>query len=173
MALPGIAHHRGLAVTDRLRITVNGQTHDVEASPETPLLYVLRNDLGLNAAKYGCGLGKCGACTVHLDGEAIHSCEVAVGDVGERVVTTLEGLGTPEALHPLQQAFMEEQAAQCGYCIPGIIMTAAALLETTPQPSDAEVRTALDGKLCRCGSHQRILRAIQRAAGAPAGEGAP
>jgi aerobic-type carbon monoxide dehydrogenase small subunit (CoxS/CutS family) len=154
-----------------IRITVNGHVHEIAATPDTPLLYVLRNDLGLNAAKYGCGLGKCGACTVHLDGEAVHSCEVAVGDVGERTVTTLEGLGSPDALHPLQQAFLDEQAAQCGYCIPGIIMTAAALLESTPQPSDTEVRTALDGKLCRCGSHPRILRAIRQAidAGAPGG----
>jgi isoquinoline 1-oxidoreductase len=140
--------------------------------PETPLLYVLRNDLGLNAAKYGCGLGKCGSCTVHLDGEAVHSCEVTVGEIGERAVTTLEGLGSPDALHPLQQAFLDEQAAQCGYCIPGIIMTAAALLESTPRPSDTEVRMTLEGKLCRCGSQPRIMRAIRQVidAGAPRGE---
>jgi aerobic-type carbon monoxide dehydrogenase small subunit (CoxS/CutS family) len=147
-----------------LRITVNGQGHDVEATPETPLLYVLRNELGLNAAKYGCGLDRCGACTVHLDGEAAHSCVVPVGDVDGRQVTTLEGLAGDGAIHPLQQAFLDENAAQCGYCIPGIIMTAAALLESKPHPTDSEIRSALDGKLCRCGAHGRILRAIRRAA---------
>lgn len=147
------------------RIMVNGHQHDVEATPDAPLLYVLRNELGLNAARYGCGLSRCGACTVHVDGEAIHACVVPVGEVAGREVTTLEGLGTPEALHPLQQAFLDEQAAQCGYCIPGIVMTAAALLARNPSPSDGEIREALEGKLCRCGSHQRILRAIRRAAG--------
>jgi nicotinate dehydrogenase subunit A len=145
-----------------LRIAVNGQVHDVAATPGTPLLYVLRNDLGLNAAKYGCGLGRCGTCTVHLDGRAVHACEVPVGDVVGRKVTTLEGLGSAEELHPLQRAFIDEQAAQCGYCVPGIIMTAAALLEENPHPTDAEVRAALEGTLCRCGSHVRILRAIRR-----------
>jgi aerobic-type carbon monoxide dehydrogenase small subunit (CoxS/CutS family) len=145
------------------RITVNGQGHEVAATPETPLLYVLRNELGLVAAKYGCGLGRCGACAVHLDGAVALSCVVPVAEVGDRAVTTLEGLGGPDALHPLQQAFLDEQAAQCGYCIPGIVMTAAALLERTPAPSDAEVREALAGTLCRCGAHQRILRAIHRA----------
>jgi nicotinate dehydrogenase subunit A len=145
-----------------LRITVNGEAHDVVATPDTPLLYVLREDLGLNAAKYGCGLGRCGACTVHLDGEAVLSCMVPVKDVAGREVTTLEGLGTAENLHPLQRAFLNEQAAQCGYCIPGIIMTAAALLEAKPHATDAEVRDALAGTLCRCGSQPRMLRAIQR-----------
>lgn len=147
------------------RITVNGHEHTVEATPETPLLYVLRNELGLNAAKYGCGLSRCGACTVHVDGEAVHSCVVPVEEVAGREVRTLEGLGTVDNLHPLQQAFLDEQAAQCGYCIPGIIMTAAALLERNPSPSDGEIREALEGKLCRCGSHQRILRAIKHVAG--------
>jgi nicotinate dehydrogenase subunit A len=146
-------------------ITVNGREHEVAAEPETPLLYVLRNELGLVAAKYGCGLGRCGACTVHLDGAPVFSCILPVGDVGDRAVTTLEGLGTIGDLHPLQQAFLDEQAAQCGYCAPGIIMTAAALLDRNPTPTDAEVREALAGTLCRCGSHPRILRAIVRAAG--------
>lgn len=145
-----------------LRIDVNGQVHDVAATPDTPLLYVLRNDLGLNAAKYGCGLGRCGTCTVHLDGQAVHACEVPVGEVAGREVTTLEGLGSAEELHPLQRAFIDEQAAQCGYCVPGIIMTAAALLKQNPRPTDAGVRVALEGKLCRCGAHGRILRAIRR-----------
>lgn len=148
-------------VPSSLRITVDGQLHDVQATPDTPLLYVLRNDLGLNAAKYGCGFGRCGACTVHLDGEAVFACEVPVSEAAGRNVTTLEGLANTESLHPLQQAFLDEQAAQCGYCIPGIIMTAAALLKENPRPTDAEVRTALEGNLCRCGSHVRILRAIR------------
>jgi nicotinate dehydrogenase subunit A len=145
-----------------LRIHVNGQVHDVAATPDTPLLYVLRNDLGLNAAKYGCGLGRCGACTVHLDGAASHACEVPVGEIAGREVTTLEGLGSAEDLHPLQQAFLDEQAAQCGYCVPGIIMTTAAVLTANPRPTDADIRKALEGKLCRCGSHARILRSIRR-----------
>ena len=154
-----------------LRITVNGAAHNVEATPETPLLYVLRNELGLNAAKYGCGLDRCGACTVHLNGEAVHSCVLPVGEVAGREVTTLEGLGSDGALHPLQQAFLDEQAAQCGYCIPGIVMTAAALLEREPHPTDAEIRSALDGKLCRCGAHGRILRAIRRVVDAASANG--
>lgn len=145
-----------------MRISVNGHQCDITATPETPLLYVLRNDLGLNAAKYGCGLGRCGACTVHLDGEAAYACLVTVEEVADRQVTTLEGLGNAEDLHPLQRAFLDEQAAQCGYCVPGIVVTAAALLATNPQPTDAEVRHALEGTLCRCGSHGRILRAIRR-----------
>jgi aerobic-type carbon monoxide dehydrogenase small subunit (CoxS/CutS family) len=144
------------------RINVNGQVHEVAVTPETTLLYVLRNNLGLNAAKYGCGLGKCGACTVHLEGEAIFSCMVTVGEVAGKDVVTLEGLASGEHLHPLQQAFLDEQAAQCGYCIPGIVMTTAAMLDNNPDPTDAEIRTALEGTLCRCGSHVRILRAIRR-----------
>jgi nicotinate dehydrogenase subunit A len=143
-----------------LRITVNGQVHDVPAAPDTPLLYVLRNDLRLNAAKYGCGLGRCGACTVHIDGEAAYACMVPVGEVAGRKVTTLEGLGSVGNLHPLQQAFLDEQAGQCGYCVPGIVMTAAALLAKNPRPTDTELRTALEGTLCRCGAHGRMLRAI-------------
>jgi aerobic-type carbon monoxide dehydrogenase small subunit (CoxS/CutS family) len=156
-----------------LHITVNGQPHEVTASPDTPLLYVLRNDLGLNAAKYGCGLGRCGACTVHLDGVAVHACEVPVGEAGGQDIMTLEGLGAPGQLHPLQQAFLDEQAAQCGYCIPGIVMTAAALLDANPHPTDSDIQAALEGKLCRCGSHGRILRAIGRVVNGEATEREP
>lgn len=145
-----------------LQIVVNGQPHNVTATSDTPLLYVLRNELGLNAAKYGCGFARCGACAVHLDGQLALSCVTPVGEVAGREVVTLEGLGPPDDLHPLQQAFIDEQAAQCGYCSPGMIMAAAALLDRDPYPSDAEVRDALNGNLCRCGSHPRILRAIRR-----------
>lgn len=147
-----------------VRIVVNGVRHEVEATPETPLLYVLRNELGLNAAKFGCGLSRCGACTVLRDGEAIRACAVPVGEVGVAAITTLEGLGTAKALHPIQRAFLDEQAAQCGYCTPGMMMATAGLLQANPAPSDAEVREALRDVLCRCGSHTRILRAVQRAA---------
>jgi nicotinate dehydrogenase subunit A len=150
--------------TDRVQLLVNGQQHDVTANPKTPLLTILRNELGLNSPRYGCGLGRCGACTVHLDGAATLSCTLPVADAVEGEITTLEGLGHAGALHPLQQAFLDEQAAQCGYCIPGIIMAAAALLATDPEPSEGDIRTALAGNLCRCGSHGRILRAIQRVA---------
>jgi nicotinate dehydrogenase subunit A len=153
---------------DAIEITVNGRPHRVEATPETPLLYVLRNELRLNAARFGCGLGRCGACTVLVDGEAVLSCVASVGDAAGRQVTTLEGLGGPDALHPLQRAFLDEQAAQCGYCIPGIVMTAAAFLRRNPRPTEAEIVEALNGTLCRCGAHVRILRAVQRAAEAAA-----
>ena len=147
-----------------LEITVNGQSRMVEAAAETPLLYVLRNELKLNAAKFGCGLSQCGACTVHVDGEAVRSCIYPVSDAAGKQVTTLEGLGTLDDPHPIQQAFLDEQAAQCGYCIPGMMMTAAALLDQTDQPSEADIRQALAGNLCRCGTHVRIIRAVQRAA---------
>ena len=146
-----------------LEITVNGQPHRVEADPETPLLYVLRNELNLNAAKFGCGLSQCGACTVHVAGEPVRSCVFPVGEVGDAEVTTLEGLGSLDNPHPIQQAFLAEQAAQCGYCIPGFMMTAAALLAQNSQPSEDEIREALSGNLCRCGTHVRILRAVARA----------
>lgn len=149
-------------MTPPIRITVNGASHQVIATPDTPLLTVLRNELGLNAAKYGCGFAKCGACAVHVDGDLAFSCVVPVSEVVGRDVLTLEGLGTPDALHPLQQAVLEEQAAQCGYCTPGIIMTAAALLRRNPDPTDDEIREALDATLCRCGAHLRILRAVRR-----------
>lgn len=148
--------------TREIHLSVNDSMHVVTVDPETPLLYVLRNELALNAAKYGCGLGRCGTCTVHLEGRAVFSCLVPVGDVAGKRITTLEGLATEDRLHPLQQAVLDEQAAQCGYCLPGVIMTAAALLEANPSPSDAEIREALAGSLCRCGSQPRILRAIRR-----------
>jgi nicotinate dehydrogenase subunit A len=151
----------------RARIIVNGREHEVAATPETPLLFVLRNELGLVAAKYGCGFGRCGACAVLVDGEAVLSCITPVGAVAGPV-TTLEGLGTADDLHPLQRAFLDEQAAQCGYCTAGIVVTAAALLGRNPHPTDAEMREALAGTLCRCGSHPRILKAVRRASEAMA-----
>ncbi len=138
--------------------------HGVPAEPDTPLLYVLRNDLGLNAAKFGCGLGQCGACTVLVDGAPVRSCVTPIGALGQAEVTTLEGLGTAERPHPLQTAFIEEQAVQCGYCIPGMIMLAKALLDRNAQAGEAEVRLALAGNLCRCGTHNRIVHAILKAA---------
>jgi nicotinate dehydrogenase subunit A len=145
-------------------LKVNGTVHDVTAEPDTPLLYVLRNDLGLVAAKFGCGLGQCGACTVLVDGAPMHSCTTPIAALGQSEITTLEGLGTLENPHPLQSAFIAEQAVQCGYCIPGMIMLAKALLDRKPQPSEAEVRLGLAGNLCRCGTHNRIVRAVLRAA---------
>ena len=147
-----------------IEITVNGRSRSVSAEADTPLLYVLRNDLALNGPKFGCGLAQCGACTVHLDGDAVRSCATPVSAAAGPSVTTLEGLAPARGVHPLQQAFTEEQAAQCGYCIAGIIMTAAALLKKTPRPSDQDIRSALAGNLCRCGTHMRILRAIRRVA---------
>ena len=146
------------------KISVNGKVQAVEAEPETPLLYVLRNDLGLHGPRFGCGLGQCGACTVQVGKEAVRSCQVPVSALKGRAVTTLEGLGGVEKPHPVQQAFIDEQAAQCGYCINGMIMTAKALLDRNPDPSEAEVRRALDHNLCRCGTHLRIVRAVRRAA---------
>ena len=148
-------------------ITVNGRQHEVAAAPDTPLLYVLRNELELNGPKFGCGLAQCGACTVHIDGKPARSCSVPVSAVKGKV-TTIEGLGTPDKPHPLQAAFVAEQAAQCGYCINGMIMTASAFLAQNPRPSEQQVRAALDGNLCRCGTHMRILRAVRRAAGGAA-----
>jgi nicotinate dehydrogenase subunit A len=145
-------------------LKVNGASRSVPAEPDTPLLYVLRNDLELNAAKFGCGMAQCGACTVLIDGKAARSCVTAVGDVGDSEVTTLEGLGSIDKPHPLQAAFIEEQAAQCGYCINGMMMTAKALLDRNPRPTENDVRQALDTNLCRCGTHNRIVRAVLRAA---------
>ena len=153
----------------RVEVTVNGRAARLACDPEMPLLYALRNDLGLNSPKYGCGLGRCGACTVHIDGQPAFSCLVTMAEIDGKSVTTLEGLAPGDDLHPLQQAILDEQAAQCGYCIPGIVMTAAALLERTPHASDAEVREALAGTLCRCGSQPRILRAIRRVIDAQGG----
>jgi aerobic-type carbon monoxide dehydrogenase small subunit (CoxS/CutS family) len=146
-------------------LRVNGAERTVQVDPGTPLLYVLRNDLGLTAAKFGCGLEQCRACAVLVDGEAVTSCATAVDAFVGKEITTLEGIGTPERLHPVQQAFLEEEAGQCGYCVPGIIVAAVALLDATPDPSDDQIRTALAGNLCRCGSQPRIVRAVRRAAG--------
>ena len=146
-------------------LNVNGARRSSPAAPSTPLLYVLRNDLNLNAAKYGCGFGQCGACTVMIGGVAARSCITPAGKVGARPVTTLEGLGTADKPHALQTAFIDEQAAQCGYCVAGAIMTAKALLDKTPKPNEGQIRAALAGNLCRCGTHNRIVRAVQRASG--------
>ena len=151
-------------MAERFTLQVNGGTHEVAAEPNTPLLYILRNDLGLKGTRFGCGAGHCGACTVLVDGNAVQSCDTPLWSASGREITTIEGLGSVERPHPLQQAFLGEQAAQCGYCINGIIMSAAALLKKTPRPTDAEIATALDRNLCRCGTHVRILRAIRRAA---------
>ena len=145
-------------------VNVNGRQHTVAAGPETPLLYVLRNDLELNAAKFGCGMAQCGACTVLVDGKPVRSCVTPALAVAKTKITTLEGLGTEKDPHPLQKAFIAEQAAQCGYCIAGMLMSAKALRDETPHPTEAEIRQALAGNLCRCGTHNRIVRAIQRAA---------
>ena len=145
-------------------LKVNGATRSVPAEPETPLLYVLRNDLELNGAKFGCGMAQCGACTVLVDGRAAHSCVTDVGSLAGAEITTLEGLGTTDRPHPLQRAFVGEQAAQCGYCINGMIMSAKALLDRNPRPSENDVRQALAANLCRCGTHNRIVRAVLRAA---------
>jgi nicotinate dehydrogenase subunit A len=147
-----------------INIKVNGAMRSVPAEPDTPLLYVLRNDLGLNGAKFGCGLAQCGACTVLVDGKPVRSCVTPIDTLGQSEITTVEGLGTLENPHPLQAAFMTEQAAQCGYCIAGMIMAAKALLDRKPQPSAAEVRQGLAENLCRCGTHNRIVRAVLRAA---------
>jgi len=148
-------------------LTVNGRTHELAVDPATPLLYVLRGELALDGAKYGCGLGQCGACTVQLDGKAIFSCVTPVSAVAGRAVRTVEGLGTIGHLSPLQRAFEAEQAAQCGYCIAGMIMRAQALLDADPHPDEATIRRHMQTNLCRCGTHMRILRAIRRVAGLP------
>jgi nicotinate dehydrogenase subunit A len=147
-----------------ITIKVNGASGSVPAEPDTPLLYVLRNDLSLNGAKFGCGLAQCGACTVLISGRAVRSCVTEVGSIGDAEITTIEGLGTIEKPHPLQRAFMDEQAAQCGYCINGMIMSAKELLDAMPRPTEQDVRQALAGNLCRCGTHGRIIRAVLRAA---------
>jgi nicotinate dehydrogenase subunit A len=144
-------------------LKVNGQDQAVDADPDTPLLYVLRNDLKLNGAKFGCGLGQCGACTVIVDGRPIFSCVTPISLLAGRDIRTVEGLGTIDKPGPMQQAFIENQAAQCGYCIPGMMMRAQALLEANPKASDVEIRTALEPNLCRCGTHMRILKAVKRA----------
>ena len=145
------------------RFTLNGQEVEVQATEETPLLYVLRGEMGLNGAKYGCGLGQCGSCTVMVDGEAVLSCMAPLLTIAGREVVTVEGLGTLEEPGPVQRAFIAEQAAQCGYCIPGMIMRTQAILTANPQAEEDEIRQALEFNLCRCGTHMRILRAIRRA----------
>jgi len=146
------------------RITVNGEPHLVEAAPDTPLLYVLRNDLGLNGPKFGCGLGQCGACAAIVGGELARTCSITLQDVGKEQVTTLEGLGTLQKPHPLQRSFIDEQAAQCGYCSNGMIMAAKALLDRNRNPSEEDIKNGLTDQLCRCGVHNRIVRAVRRAA---------
>ncbi|GKY87706.1 (2Fe-2S)-binding protein [Sinisalibacter aestuarii] len=147
-----------------MRLTVNGTSHEVDVEADMPLLWVLRDELGLTGTKYGCGVASCGACTVHIDGVAVLSCQTAVGDVGAGAVTTIEGLGTPDALHAVQAAWIAHQVAQCGYCQSGQIMQAASLLAENPSPSDAEIDEAMDGNLCRCGTYPRIRAAVQTAA---------
>ena len=145
-------------------LRVNGTARSLSVEPDTPLLYVLRNDLELNGPKFGCGLAQCGACTVLLDGKPVRSCVTPVSAAAKGRVTTIEGLGTLEKLHPLQKAFIEEQACQCGFCGSGMVMAAKALLDRNPSPTNQDVRQALNGHLCRCASHNRIVRAVQRAA---------
>jgi len=146
-------------------LRVNGKVSGVEADADMPLLYALRNDLQLNGPKFGCGLGQCGACTVIVDGNPVRSCQMPVSAVGPRNITTIEGLGNTKKMDKIQQAFVDEQAVQCGYCINGMVMTTKALLDKTPKPSDTQIKEALAGNLCRCGTHIRILRAVKRASG--------
>ena len=147
-----------------MRLHVNGADREVDAEPDTPLLYVLRNNLALNAAKFGCALGQCGACTVLLDGQPIFSCVVPISVLEGRRITTLEGLGSAQNPGPMQRAFIEEQAAQCGFCIPGMMLRAQALLNANKNPTEADIRKQLQPNLCRCGTHMRIIRAVKRAA---------
>ncbi|MGH7617910.1 MAG: (2Fe-2S)-binding protein [Gemmatimonadaceae bacterium] len=164
-----------MPASSAIHLVVNGKAHDVDVAPDTPLLYVLRNQLGLTGPKFGCGLGQCGACMVHLDGNAIRSCTTPVSSAARGAITTIEGLGSPENPHPVQRAFIDAQAAQCAYCVNGMIMATAALLARNKQPSRAQIRSALNGNLCRCGTHMRIMRAVERAAelsaSQPAGRG--
>jgi len=151
-------------MSERFTLNVNGASHTVEAEPDTPLLYILRNDLDLKGARFGCGQGQCGACAVIMDGTAVNSCDTPLWSATGKAITTIEGIGTRERPHPLQQAFIDEQAAQCGYCITGIIMAAKALLDRNPRPTEQDIRGALERHLCRCGTHVRILRAIRKVA---------
>jgi nicotinate dehydrogenase subunit A len=151
-------------MADELAITVNGRRHRVQSPPDAPLLYVLRDELGLNGPLFGCGLEQCGACKVLRGAEAILTCRLPVSEVAGAEITTLEGLGTADEPHPVQRAFIEEQAAQCAYCSNGMLITAAALIWRNPHPTDEQIRDALDGNLCRCGAHPRIIRAVKRAA---------
>jgi nicotinate dehydrogenase subunit A len=148
----------------QINLDVNGKAHEIDVDPDMPLLYALRNELGLNNPHFGCGLAQCGACTVHIDGQPVRSCITPVSAVGKGKVVTLAGLGTPEKPHPVQRAFVEQQVPQCGYCLNGWIMTAAALFDQKKKPTDSEIRDALSGVKCRCGTHMGILRAVKRAA---------
>jgi nicotinate dehydrogenase subunit A len=149
----------------KISLRVNGKSHVIDAEPDMPLLYALRNDLQLNGPKYGCGMAQCGSCTVIINGNAVRSCVTEVKAAQNRAVTTLEGLGSTKKMHKIQQAFVDEQAVQCGYCINGMIMSTKALLDKNPKPTDAQIKEALAGNLCRCGTHIRILRAVKRASG--------
>jgi len=151
-------------MTESLRLTINGAVAEVEADPDAPLLYALRNDLRLKGTRFGCGSGQCGACFVLVDGHPAPSCDTPLWSAAGKAITTVEGLGAGGELHPLQEAFLEEQAAQCGYCTSGVLISAAALLRKNPRPTEKEVRAALDRNLCRCGSHNRMVRAVLRAA---------
>ena len=149
----------------KISLRVNGKSYTIDADPDMPLLYALRDDLQLNGPKFGCGLAQCGACTVIMDGTAIRSCVTPVSSAQNRVIITLEGLGSTKKMHKIQQAFVDEQALQCGYCVNGMIMTTKALLDKNPKPTDSQIKQALAGNLCRCGTHIRILRAVKRASG--------
>ena len=153
-----------------ISLNVNGKSHTLDIDPTTPLLYALRDELELNAAKFGCGLGQCGACTVMLDGAAVYSCLIPVSTLAEKKIKTVEGLGTAAKPSPVQQAFIDEQAAQCGYCSAGMIMRAQSLLETNTHPTQAQIRDKMQTNLCRCGTHMRILAAVERAAALMRGE---
>ena len=153
-------------MAESIALRVNGVEHAVRAHPDTPLLYVLRNDLGLKGTRFGCGSGECGACYVLIDKRAVASCDTPLWSAAGKEIVTIEGLGQEGRLHPLQQAFIDEQAMQCGYCASGVMVSAAALLAVNPKPSEADIRAALDRNLCRCGTHNRIVRAVQRAAAA-------
>lgn len=147
-----------------MQITVNGTRHDVDVEPDMPLLWLLRDELGITGPKYGCGIAQCGACTVHLDGMAVRSCQIAAGEIGDSEVTTIEGLGTPNALHAVQAAWIAHQVAQCGYCQSGQIMAAASFLDTNPEPTDEDIDQAMSANLCRCGTYVRIRAAVKTAA---------
>jgi isoquinoline 1-oxidoreductase alpha subunit len=152
-----------------MKLTVNGTVHEVDVEDDMPLLWVLRDELGITGPKYGCGIAQCGACTVHVDGLAVRSCQLPIGDLGSGEVTTIEGLGTPEALHAVQAAWIEHQVAQCGYCQSGQIMQAATLLDLNPEPTDEDIEHAMSGNLCRCGTYPRIREAVKSAASKLAG----
>jgi nicotinate dehydrogenase subunit A len=151
-----------------VKLTVNGKRHTVQSAPDTPLLYVLRNELDLHGPRFGCGLSQCGACTVHVNGQAVRSCIVPVSSAAGKKVTTLEGLGTAKNPHPVLEAFIAEEAAQCGYCINGMVMQSIVFLKRNPRPTEAQIKQALNGNICRCGTHYRIVQAVKRAAQASA-----